>query len=82
MSFNIYLCCCQSVLLQEIKDKFFKQKDVALTYAMSMVSERGNNEEIDWREVNQAIIERWSQSGLNRVKKMAWKHVEQRFSGV
>ncbi len=27
-------------------------------------------------EINQAIIDRWSMSGLERVKGMAWKHIE------
>ena len=28
---------------------------------------------IDWRKVNRAILNRWSVSGLNYIKKLAWK---------
>ena len=65
---RVELCDCQNVLLEEIADKHFTQKSVALTYAMAMES----SERVDWYVVNQAIIKRWSESGLERVKRMAW----------
>lgn len=30
----------------------------------------------EWKEINAAIIKRWSESGLRRVKKMAWQIIE------
>jgi hypothetical protein len=59
-------------LLSEINELRLKQKDVAITYALAM-RDHGN---VDWPTVNQAIINRWSRSGLVRIKEMAWKQVQ------
>ena len=67
---NFELVCCESMLLREIDNKVFKQKDIAQTYALSMASSECDR--IDWKKVNKAIIERWSKSGLIRIKNMAW----------
>jgi len=64
------LANCENMILREIADKKFKQRDIAQTYALSIVSSEHDN--IDWVKVNRAIIERWSKSGLERIKKMAW----------
>ena len=69
MSIKVELFNCTETLLQEINDKNFKQVDIAVTYRLAMLS----SEKPDWRKVNEAIINRWSKSGLERVKKMAWK---------
>jgi len=62
------LMCCTEVLLGEIQNKELKQKDIAQTYLLALRS----NEETDWKKVNQAIMERWSISGLKKIKNMAW----------
>ncbi len=54
---------------RECADPFFKQKDVALTYAMAIRDE--NSVSVDWHRVNAAIRNRWPK-GLDRVKQMAW----------
>ena len=59
---------CESTLIREIANKKLYQKNIARTYALAMAS----NETINWLRVNKAIITRWSRSGLERVKKMAW----------
>jgi len=69
---RIELCDCTNVLLREISDKHFTQKSVALTYAMAINS----SEQKNWKAINDAIIKRWSRSGLDRIKKMAWKRIE------
>ena len=71
---RIELFCCTQTLMQEINNKQFKQADVALTYAMAVCS----SDKTDWHKVNKAIMERWSISGLKRVKDMAWKRIEQK----
>lgn len=71
---KVELCNCTNVLLGEIADRQFTQKSVALTYAMALASSNPT----DWAKVNAAIIQRWSRSGLVRLKTMAWKHFEQR----
>lgn len=70
--FKVYLACCQSVILNEIAQKECTQRQIAQTYAMSIRSEQENGEAIDWKVVNSAIMERWSRSGLERIKNMAW----------
>ena len=62
----------QAVILREIQEYKLPQKDVALTYAFCI---RQANE-VDFRIVNYAIVERWSISAVERVKRMAWKHSE------
>jgi len=61
-------------LIMEISLPEIKQPSLALTYAMALCC----SAKTDWRAVNQAIIARWSFSGLERVKKLAWKRVESR----
>lgn len=63
---------CTNTLLREIASQEMKQKDVGLTYALAIRSD----ETTDWAKVNEAIVSRWSLSGLERVKKMAWKRLE------
>jgi hypothetical protein len=59
---------CTETLLREIGIKEIKQKDVACTYVLALKSSDPTN----WKLVNEAIINRWSLSGLKRIKEMAW----------
>ncbi len=68
---QINLVACTAVLLQDIAVKQFSQKDIALTYAMAMKSAAQGADNPDWKIINEAIIARWSRSGLERVKKRA-----------
>lgn len=68
---TIELAACTATLLSEIAKPEFAQQDIAITYALALRS----SEPTDWAAVNAAIVERWSRSGLERVKKMAWKRV-------
>lgn len=73
------LANCTEFILSEIADAKITQKDVAMSYALAILS----SEKTDWAKVNQAIRERWSgDSGLNRIKKAAWKIVEQKSEAV
>jgi len=65
---RIELANCTQTLLNEIADKGFKQKSIAMTYALALRSSEG----FDGRAVNRAIIERWSVAGLERIKRWAW----------
>lgn len=56
------------ILLAKIEDKECHQADIAYTYSVAIPIEG-----IPWESINNAIICRWSISGLNRIKKMAWK---------
>ena len=68
----IELADCTNTLLGEITDKKMKQKDIALTYRLSLMSTEPTN----YKKVNRAIIERWSVAGLVRIKEMAWKELK------
>lgn len=61
------ICCVEQVIENEIKQGL-TQKQIAQTYALGIRSSWPT----DWKRVNEMIIERWSVSGLNRIKKMAW----------
>lgn len=76
--FQMNLVCCTAVLLDEVAAKGVKRKDVAMTYAMAIVSHANKADVIDWRKVNAAITDRWSVSGLDYIKNLAWKIVEGR----
>lgn len=74
MSERIELAHPQAVLMQEIADERMKRADVALTYAMAMVS----SDPVEWPTVNRAIMDRWSMAGLKWIKTRAWKLVREK----
>ena len=65
---NIELSCCTEVLINHIQDKRVKRKFIAKLYALAIQS----SETVDWKEVNKAIIDRWSVSALQYIKNSAW----------
>jgi len=69
----VEMACCTQTLLKEISDNHFKRKDVALSYYMALHQQ---TEEVDWNKINNAIMGRWSFSGLNYIKGLAWKLME------
>lgn len=69
---QINLVCCTQVLLQNLGAKECRQKDIALVYAMAIKSEHQKADVPDWKTINEAILKRWSMSGLDRIKKRAW----------
>lgn len=64
---SINLCYGDQVIINEI-EQGCTQRQIAQTYALALRSD----EPTDWKAANKAIIERWSISGLDRIKKMAW----------
>jgi hypothetical protein len=73
---SIYLMNCARVIEDEIASKA-RQADVAVTYALAMRAEAAGVWTADWPRVNKAILDRWSMTGLKRVKKLAHqKHRE------
>ena len=57
----------EALIEREIAAKM-TQKQIAQTYALALRSSYPT----DWLRVNRMIVERWSLSGLERVKKMVW----------
>ncbi|MCC7340723.1 MAG: hypothetical protein IT170_06530 [Bryobacterales bacterium] len=63
-------------IMREIADPRFKQRDVALTYAIIM---RQMGHGADYAAINAAIMQRWKgRTALNRIKEAAWKILEAR----
>lgn len=65
-AFTMELCCVEQVIKNEIAQGL-NQRQIAQSYALGLRSSFPT----DWAAVNKAIIDRWSVSGLNRIKNMA-----------
>lgn len=61
----------EGYLLEEIADPAMRRIDVAKTYRLILAS--GEQDRVNWRTVNTAIIDRWSVSALDWIKQFAWK---------
>jgi hypothetical protein len=66
---RIELADPEGQLLEEIADPRMKRRDVAMTYRLALRSA----DRVDWRKVNTAIINRWSESALLWIKRFAWQ---------
>lgn len=64
-------CDWPAFILNEIADPVMKRKQVAHTYGILIHT--GHRE---FTAINQAILARWSPSGLNWIKTQAWRWVE------
>lgn len=62
----------EATILREIADRTLHQRDIAQTYALISRQISQQTGKVDWLSINRAIIERWSVSGLGRVKRLAW----------
>jgi len=58
-----------SILLDAIEYEGNTRDDVAQRYAWAIQRDNGD---VNWRVVNEAIIERWSVSALHYIKRKAW----------
>ena len=47
--------------------------DIVPFYRTALVANIKYKVPVDWLKINTAIIERWSKSALERIKKAAWK---------
>jgi len=65
--YTLNLMCADMVIQNEI-NQCCTQKQIAQTYALALRSEN----HVDWKAINIAIINRWSVSGLERIKQLAW----------
>ena len=68
---RIVLADPEGYLLEEIANPAMKRLDVARTYRLILAS--GDAPRVNWRVVNTAIIDRWSVSALEWIKRFAWK---------
>lgn len=67
---ELVLVDCENTLLRDIACPELKQRDIAQTYHLALLSDEVRT--MDWGRVNAAIIARWSRSGLERIKQWAW----------
>ena len=65
-------------LLREIEEGH-TQKSISVTYAFCI---RDHRDAVDWHKINKAVVSRWSRSGLLRVKRMAWKLIEEQHAAA
>lgn len=59
----------EHLILEVVRDTFSTRDEVALVYALALRT----NFDTDWSKVNAAIIERWTPSALEYIKRKAWK---------
>ena len=59
---------CENTIMQEIENKQCGRLDIAKLYWLALRC----NDDIDWRRINSAILERWSYSALEWIKRQAW----------
>lgn len=65
---TVHLADPQGQLLEEIADKSVTRRQVALTYRLAF----RDQDKVDWLTVNRAIVDRWSMSALDWIKKFAF----------
>ena len=70
---RINLICCTQVIQQDLAHKEITQKHIATVYAMAIKSESEGVDKPDWKVINAAIIARWGERGLRRIKNAAWR---------
>lgn len=70
-SYRINMVGCTDAILQEVGCKEASRKDVALSYAMAIKSQADGADSPDWGKINRAILDRWSMSALEFIKKRA-----------
>jgi hypothetical protein len=68
---RIVLADPEGYLLEEIANPAMRRLDVAKTYQLVLAS--GDQERVNWRTVITAVIDRWSESALEWIKRWVWK---------
>lgn len=75
-----YTHACEILIMRGLARRKCLQVDIAMIYAARMHYVRQEEGDLGAAEtfgpINRAITERWSVSGLNRIKRMAWKRTE------
>jgi hypothetical protein len=63
------------MLLDEIGRPGATQVSVAEKYRLAILAERDQGAGIEWRPINEAIVERWGVRGLEHIKETAWSGI-------
>jgi len=64
----------EALIMQEIGNQKCTRKEVAHTYSVLLRSHPAPR----FAPINKAIVDRWSLSGLEYIKELAWKTAERR----
>lgn len=67
--FTVSMVDCEATLLREIADPQMTKRDVSQSYLLAMKSTEST--QINWGNVNRAIMERWSKTALIWIKQNA-----------
>lgn len=67
------LIAVEKVIENEIKHGS-TQKQIAETYALGIMSSWPT----DWKKVNRMITKKWSNYGLQKIKKLAWRMINEK----
>lgn len=78
---QINLVCCTQVICNELSHRECTQKGLASTYALAIKSELQLADRPDWKIINKAVMDRWGQRGLTRVKRLAWAIIKRHAAG-
>jgi len=74
---RIELIDAEPTILREIANPKMKRADIAATYAFLIRDMLDRGYQPAWTTINEAIMERWSLSGLKWIKNRAWRLVRQ-----
>jgi hypothetical protein len=69
---NLYMIDCTGTIIRAV-EAGLPQKEIGWDYGQAMRSEAAGVDNPDWSAINGAILKRWKMSGLERIKKIAWK---------
>jgi hypothetical protein len=59
-----------------IQSPLCKQVNAALLYSELIDKEQRKIGQVDWTVINRLVVDKWSVSGLEKIKIMAWQLVE------
>jgi hypothetical protein len=68
------------MLIAKIINPARTRKEIAPFYADAILMEHYKEADPDWMDINEHIRNRWSQSGLEYIKRLAWKIVDSKYS--
>jgi hypothetical protein len=60
--------------LNKLQDKKFFQREAIFEYSCLLAV--GQRDLFNWTKINNAIIDKWSKSGLIKIKRAAWKEIQ------
>ena len=76
--FKVELMYPEETTIDIIKAPESKREDIVVPYAFCIKQSCcvGSKQDINFKKINKAIIEKWSINALNYIKEKAWKLVE------